>query len=329
MSTPSIATALWSVAPGRAELRDEPLPEPKAGQVRVRMVRSGISRGTEALVLHGRVPDSQVEAMRGPHQQGEFPFAVKYGYMAVGVVENGDLTGKLVHCLHPHQDRFVVDRSAVVPVPEGVPARRAVLAANMETALNGVWDARPGPGDRICVVGGGVVGCLVAWLLGQIPGTQVVLVDTLAGRAGTAAALGVSFELPEDAPPNCDLVVHTSGAPAGLRTALAAAGTEATVLEMSWYGDRPVPVMLGEAFHSRRLVLRSSQVGRIPAHRTARWSYRRRMGVALKLLEDDALDVLLDGQTPFSRLPARLAEICDKPGVLCHSVVYPHADVGP
>lgn len=318
-------TALWATSPGHAELRTQPLPPLANGQVQVRMRRSAISRGTESLVLHGKVPASEHDRMRGPHQQGDFPFPVKYGYMAVGVVEAGDpeLNGGLVHCLHPHQDRFVVDRSTVVPIPDSVPERRAVLAANMETALNGVWDAQVGPGDRVCVVGGGVVGCLVAWLAGRIPGTEVVLVDRLPRRAVTAEALGVRFAMPDESPANCDLVVHTSGNPAGLNTALAAAGTEATVLEMSWYGDRPVPAMLGEGFHSKRLVLRSSQVGRIPTRRSPRWSYGRRMQTALKLLEDDALDAVLDGETPFSQLPDKLASICAEPGVLCHSVVYP------
>ena len=321
----SSATAFWTIAPGTGALRTEPLPVPDEGQVLVRTLFTGISRGTESLVFRGLVPESQHQAMRGPHQQGDFPFPVKYGYIAVGVVESGRLAGRSVFCLHPHQDRFVVDEALVVPLPHHLPPERAVLTANLETALNGVWDAGLGPGDHVTVVGGGVVGCLVAWLAGRIPGTTVTLVDLLPERAQTAHHLGIGFALPDAAPANQDCVVHASGSPAGLATALRLAGVEAMVLEMSWYGDRPVPTPLGGAFHSRRLHIRSSQVGRIPPHRAPRWTYRRRLGVALDLLSDPTLDVLIDGESPFDQLPDTMATLTRQPGALCHRVVYPGA----
>jgi threonine dehydrogenase-like Zn-dependent dehydrogenase len=286
---------------------------------------SGISRGTESLVFHGRVPPSQHDAMRGPHQRGAFPFPVQYGYMAVGTVQTGPMRGTDVFCLHPHQDWFVVDESLLAPLPEALPAHRAILTANMETALNGVWDAGIGPGDRVTVVGAGVVGTLVAWLASRIPATQVTLVDILPQRASLARTLGIDFSLPDDAPGDQDQVVHASGHPNGLNTALRCAGVESTVLEMSWYGDRPVPALLGGAFHSRRLRLRSSQVGRIPPHRAPRWSFSRRLTAAMTLLEDPILDHLIDGESPFSELPATMARVTGQPGSLCHRVVYPGA----
>jgi NADPH:quinone reductase-like Zn-dependent oxidoreductase len=319
------AHALWYAAAGRAEIRDELLGTPTAGAVRVRALHSAISRGTERLVFSGGVPDSEYQRMRAPYMAGAFPFPVKYGYAVVGRIEVGPMQGQAVFALHPHQTLFDVPADAVMPVPEGVPARRAVLAANMETALNAVWDAAPGPADRIAVVGAGVVGALVAYLCGRLPGAQVTLVDVDASRVECARVLGVSFAAPDQAPRDCDLVVHASGSAAGLKTALGLAGEEATVLEMSWYGNNDVAAPLGGAFHSRRLKLISSQVGKVaPSHR-ARWSYARRLAAALDLLKDPKLDSLLAPSIEFADLPARLRDILSpQSGVLCQVVDYPN-----
>jgi NADPH:quinone reductase-like Zn-dependent oxidoreductase len=323
--TEHVAHAFWLAAPGCGELRRQTLAAPGDGDVLVRALASGISRGTESLVFQGHVPPSQYAAMRCPFQQGEFPGPVKYGYASVGVVEEGPpaLLGRRVFCLHPHQDRYVVPEAAVVPVPEGVPDDRAVLAANMETALNGLWDGAPRLGDRIAVVGAGVIGCLMAALAARLPGSVVELVDLDPGRAALAAALGCRFAGPETATGEADLVVHASGAPDGLATALRLAGFEATVLEMSWYGDRPVSAPLGEDFHARRLTLRASQVGSVATARRARWSRRRRLALALELLADPLFDRLLTGTSDFAGLPETMARLALAPaGALCHVVRY-------
>ena len=323
-----VTEALWYVGAGRAEIRTEPLAEPGPGEIRVRALYSAVSRGTERLVLAGRVPPSEFERMRAPFMAGSFPFPVKYGYATVGRVECGPpgLQGRLVFALHPHQSVFNIPAEAVVPIPDRVPPSRAVLAANMETALNAVWDARPAAADRVAVVGAGVVGSLVAWLCGQLPGTEVTLVDIVPSRGELARALGVSFALPNAAPGECDLVVHASATAAGLAVALGLAGEEATVLEMSWYGADEVSVPLGGAFHSRRLKLLSSQVGRIaPSHRP-RWTFGRRLAAALDLLADKRLDALLAPAIDFHELPARLPDIlAPRGGVLCQVVTYPAA----
>lgn len=321
----SIARAFWIERPGHGALRREPLPARGPHDVVVRARFSGISRGTESLVFQGKVPPIQHQAMRAPFQVGDFPAPVKYGYSSVGVVEAGPegLVGCSVFCLHPHQDRYVVPADAVIPLPETVPEARAVLAANMETALNGLWDARPGPGDRIVVVGSGVVGCLFAYLARRIPGCAVQLVDVDPGKAAIATALGVGFAAPETASRGVDLVVDASGAEAGLVTALGLAGFEATVLVLSWFGETPVGLPLGEDFHAKRLVLRSSQVGAVPAHRRARWSRRRRLVLALELLADPALDALISGESRFVDLPEVMPRLAEGPsGILCHRVVY-------
>ena len=321
-----MATALWYSGPGKAEIRQEKLAPPAADEVRVRALFSAVSRGTEALVLAGRVPASEFERMRAPFMAGHFPFPVKYGYATVGRVEDGTeaLRGRTVFTLHPHQTLFNLPADAAVMLPENLPPQRAILAANMETALNAVWDAAPGPADRIAVVGAGVVGALVAYLCGRLPGAEVTLVDVNPARAELARTLGVSFAQPDAAKGDCDLVVHASGNPAGLGTALALAGEEATVLEMSWYGDAPVTAALGGAFHSRRLRLISSQVGKIsPSHRP-RWTHGRRLAAALALLADARLDALLAPAVAFADLPRRLPDILDAgSGILCQPITYP------
>jgi NADPH:quinone reductase-like Zn-dependent oxidoreductase len=318
--------ALWYVGAGRAELRPESVPAPAPAEVRVRALFGAISRGTERLVFEGRVPPSQYQRMRGPHMAGAFPYPAKYGYATVGRVEQGppELQDLIVFALHPHQSVFTVAADAVLPVPQQVPPTRAVLAANMETALNALWDGAPGPGDRIAVVGGGVVGLLAARLCARMPGTEVTVVDVVSSRAEIARALGAGFAAPAAAPEGCDLVFHASGTAAGLATALRLAGEEATIVELSWYGAGDVAVPLGEAFHSRRLRLVASQVGQVaPSHR-ARWSRARRLAAALDLLADPVLDGLLAAAVPFENLPERLAEILgSQTDARCPLIRYP------
>jgi 2-desacetyl-2-hydroxyethyl bacteriochlorophyllide A dehydrogenase len=319
------ARAFWVVAPGRGEIRREPLRPPSNDEVVVQTLFSGISRGTESLVFRGLVPPSEWTRMRAPFQDGEFPGPVKYGYAAVGRVDSGpaELKGRAVFVLHPHQTRYVVPASAVHVLPASVPPERAVLAANLETALNGVWDARPHLGDRMVIIGAGVVGSLAAWLAARIPGCEVQLVDVNPQRASVAHTLGIAFAQPDAAVRDADVVIDASGSPEGLQLGLDIAGDEATVVEMSWFGDRLVPLALGGAFHSRRLTIKSSQVGRVaPAQRT-RWNTNRRMGMALALLADPVLDVLISGESPFDALPDVMTRLAGAPGdALCHRIRY-------
>ncbi|MBW8739791.1 MAG: dehydrogenase [Streptomyces turgidiscabies] len=323
------ARAFWLASPDHGEIRDVELPAPGEGEVLVRTLWSGVSRGTETLVFRGGVPVSQYAAMRAPFQEGDFPGPVKYGYLNVGVVEEGPdaLVGRTVFCLYPHQTRYVVPVDAVTPLPDSVPAERAVLAGTVETAVNALWDAAPLAGDRIAVVGGGMIGCSVAALIARFPGVRVQLVDADPGRAKTAAALGVDFALPGDALGECDLVVHASATEAGLARSLELLAPEGTVIELSWYGDRRISLPLGEAFHSRRLTVRSSQVGTVsPAARPGR-SYADRLALALDLLADPALDALITGECAFEELPDVLPRLASgQTPALCHRVRYPDAD---
>ncbi|MDH6438589.1 threonine dehydrogenase-like Zn-dependent dehydrogenase [Streptomyces sp. SAI-144] len=318
------ARAFWLRSPGEGEIREVTLPAPREDEVLVRSLYSGVSRGTETLVFRGGVPESQYATMRAPFQEGDFPGPVKYGYLSVGVVEEGPsaVKGRTVFCLYPHQTRYVVPASAVTVVPDDVPAARAVLAGTVETAVNALWDAAPLIGDRIAVVGGGMVGSSVAALLARFPGVRVQLVDADPARAKTAEALGVGFASPADALGDCDLVVHASATEQGLARSLELLTAEGTVLELSWYGDRKVALPLGEAFHSRRLVIRSSQVGTVSPARGNR-SYGDRLALALKLLADPALDALITGESAFEELPGVMPKLASgEIPALCHLVRY-------
>ena len=319
------ARAFWVAAPGRGEIRAQRLRPPRAGELLICARASAISRGTETLVFRGEVPQSEWQRMRCPFQEGEFPAPGKYGYAMAGIVDDGsaELSGRRVFCLHPHQDRFIVPQDAAIAIPDDVPDRRATLAANMETAINGLWDGGLGPGDRLAVVGAGVVGGLMAGLASRLPGAEVELIDIDPGRAELARTLGSRFAAPHQARGEADLVIHASGTSEGLATALGIAGFEATVVEMSWYGTRVVPLALGGAFHSRRLILRSSQVGTVPAGRRERWSRHRRLTLALSLLRDPVFDLLLSGETDLDGLPELMPLLAASPaGALCHTVRY-------
>ena len=316
--------AFWLAEPGRGEIRPVRVPEPGPDEVLVRTLHSGVSRGTETLVFTGRVPPSQWAAMRAPFQEGDFPAPVKYGYLNVGVVESGpaELTGRVVFSLVPHQTRFVVPVSAVTPVPASVPAARAVLAGTVETAVNALWDAGPRIGDRIAVVGGGMVGGCAAAILARFPGVRVQLVDPDETRADLAARLGVGYARPAEAAGDCDLVIHASATSAGLTRSLELLAGEGTVVELSWYGDRQVSVPLGEFFHSRRLTVRGSQVGGIVPGRNR--SYADRLALSLELLADPRFDALITGHSPFAELPEVLPRLADGSlPALCHVIDYP------
>jgi NADPH:quinone reductase-like Zn-dependent oxidoreductase len=319
------AHAFWLRAPGYGEIRPVTLPEPRDDDVMVRTLRSGVSRGSETLVFRGGVPPGEYAAMRAPFQEGEFPGPVKYGYLNVGAVEQGpaELRGRTVFCLYPHQTAYVVPAAAVAVVPEDVPPARAVLTGTVETAVNALWDAAPLIGDRVTVVGAGMVGCCVARLLSLLPAVQVTLVDVDAGRAGVAAALGVDFALPGDAADGRDLVVHTSATSAGLQRSLELLVPEGTVIDLSWYGDTDVRLSLGGAFHARRLGIRASQVGTVSPARSARRSTADRLALALDLLRDPAFDVLVTGQSPFRELPDVMARLAaGSLPALCHTITY-------
>lgn len=313
------ARAFWATGPGRGELRAAPLPAPGPGELGVRMVASGVSRGTERLVLWGRVPESEHARMRCPFQDGGFPFPVKYGYCAVGVVEDGPRAGERVFVLHPHQDRFVVPEAWATRIPDAVPDARATLAANMETALNALWDAEAPPGARIAVIGAGVIGLLVAFLARELHGAAPLVIDPDPARLALARELGLDAR--QEPGGEHDVVFHASGNPDGLVAALSIAAFEGRIVEASWFGDRPVALPLGGAFHSRRLTILASQVGHVARPMRATTTHAQRLARALALLADPRLDALLGPRIAFAELPGRLPALLDANPARPHIVV--------
>jgi NADPH:quinone reductase-like Zn-dependent oxidoreductase len=306
-----VARSLWYVKPGIAEIRTERLAPPRPGEARVATLYSAISRGTERLVANGEVPESEWTHMRAPLQSGAFPYPVKYGYSATGLVTVGceALLGKTVFCLHPHQDHFQVSEDMLAVVPDGIPAKRATLAANMETALNAHWDAGTLPGDKVLVVGAGIVGILVAHLAQRIAGADVTITDIEAGKAEICAALGLKFEMPDSVATDNRIVFHTSASGAGLETAINACAFEGRIVELSWYGARTATVRLGGAFHSRRLSIISSQVGHVAPNQRATINHRQRLAKAIAMLNDERLDRLVTDEIDFDGAPAALPRI--------------------
>ena len=320
------ARAFWVIRPGRGEILSEARPLATGGQVIVRAAFGAISRGTEMLVYRGMVPDRLAKRMRCPFQQGDFPGPVKYGYSTVGTVVDGpsDLSGRSVFCLHPHQDLFAIPAAAARVLPPRLPPARAVLAANMETALNALWDARVRRGDQVCVIGAGPVGLLTGYLARRLGGGRVDILDTDPTKAAPARALGLGFSTTPMAGRAYPLIFHASGAPDGLCTALEIADFEGRIIELSWYGTRPVSLPLGEDFHDRRLTIQSSQVGSVAPSRRRGWSHARRLDRALALLRDPCLDALISGESRFADLPRTMAALADGTlGALCHRIVYP------
>jgi threonine dehydrogenase-like Zn-dependent dehydrogenase len=317
------ATAYWLEAPGRGALRTEAIADPEPGDVRVRTLHTGISRGTESVVFRGEVPARERERMRAPFQEGDFPAPVKYGYLNVGEIEQGpaEIVGRTVFTLYPHQSAFVVPASAVAIVPDGIPARRAVLAGAVETAVNILWDAAPLVGDRITVIGAGMIGGAVARLARGIPGVDIAVIDVDRAKQEVCDRLGVAYFHPGDAPEGRDLVIDTSGSAGGLQLAIETAATEGEIIEASWFGDRAVELRLGGDFHSRRLTIRSSQVGMVAPRRRGSRSTADRLALALQLLEDPAFDHLLTGASSWRELPSVMAAIAagTSPG-LCHTI---------
>jgi threonine dehydrogenase-like Zn-dependent dehydrogenase len=316
------ALALWTIGPGQVELQPaEPGPLGE-GQARAHALVSGISRGTERVVFHGLVPPSERERMRCPLQEGQFPYPVKYGYAMVAVVEAGpsELAGRRVFGLHPHQSLFNTPADLLVPVPDDVTTERAALAPQMETALNATWDAGLRPGERVAVVGGGVIGLLTAYLAART--CEVVLIDVNPARRAVAEALGLGFALPGEATGDRRTVFHASTTSEGLNLSLSLCAFEGQVIELSWFGDKPVSIDLGGAFHSQRLTLRASQVGAVATSHRADWSHGRRLGEALSLCADPRLDVLVQAETPFADLPSRMGAILDDTDTLCHLIRY-------
>jgi hypothetical protein len=322
------AHAYWVTKSGDGELRPESLPPRQKEEALVRTLYSGVSRGTERVVHEGRVPERVADLMQAPHQEGDFPGPVKYGYLSVGTVEEGpeEWRGKTVFSLHPHQDFYIVPTSQLTAIPADVPARRAVLTGIVEVAINALWEAGPRLGDRVAVVGGGLVGGVLATLLRKYPLGRLQLVDADPEKRNLAEKLSIEFAEPEDAANDNDIVFHCSASNDGLKLSLQLAGDDSDVIELSWFADKEVTLPLGEDFHARRLNIRSSQVGAVALPRRHRRTNAQRLQEAVNQLKDPLFDTFLSSECQFQNLPSTLVKLFERPGGFCHVVAYPNPE---
>jgi len=302
------ATSLWHISPTASELQSEKLATPTDNKLIIKSLYSLVSTGTERLVASGLVPPSMHQLMQVPSMGGDFNFPVKYGYSLVGkVVSKGDLEGRLVHLLHPHQNQLITDSSAISLLSKAIPAKRAALASNMETALNAVWDSGVSVGDKVVVCGFGMIGGLVARLLALMPAVEVVVLEKNAYRIAQATKMG--FTVNPSTLQNFDCSFHTSGSSVGLQTCIEAVGMEGKIIELSWYGTKSVQLQLGADFHYHRKQLISSQVGHVPFAKNARWDYARRKAVVWELLQNQVFDAHITDEVAFADGPAFFTDL--------------------
>lgn len=298
-----ISTTLWHLSRSKSSLLKEVLVTPLPHQLVIKSLYSLVSTGTEKLVACGQVPLAMHQLMRVPSMGGDFNFPVKYGYSLVGqVLSEGAHAGQLVHFLHPHQDALIVDSANISLVPKGIPAKRAALASNIETALNAVWDSGVSVGDRVVVCGFGMIGGLVARLLSLMPAVEVVVLEKNPYRIAQANQMG--FPTNPSTLQNFDYSFHTSGSSAGLQACIEAVGMEGKIIELSWYGTKPVQLQLGADFHYHRKQIISSQVGHVPFAKSARWDYQRRKQVVWELLKNPVFDAHITDEIAFADSPS-------------------------
>jgi threonine dehydrogenase-like Zn-dependent dehydrogenase len=319
------ARAFWLTGKGRGALKREALPDPGGEEwCVVRAMFSAVSPGTERLVADGKVPVALRKEMRCPYMGGNFPFPVKYGYSLVGEVVQGpvELRGRKVHVLHPHQDVCVVRSEDVRPLPDDLPPARATLASNMETAVTAAWDSGVALGERVLVVGFGIVGSLIARIFGLGPAVDLEIAEKRPDRRRLAESMGFRATGRPSAE-SFDVAFDTSGTPAGLQTAIDSVGVEGRVVAVSWFGAEPVRLDLGGSFHSRRKRIIGSQVSRIPGSLRPRWDIRRRTELVFRLLERPEFDLHVGPTVPFTELPKAFETLVRRsPGGLSPLIMY-------
>lgn len=300
--------SLWFKNQFHAVMETEMLPvlppNKKKNSCLIKTLFTAISPGTEYLVYSGGVPKKLYVEMRCPYMGGDFSFPIKYGYSLVGQVLDGptSLKGKLIHTLHPHQDYARISAEDVYVIPDGISPQRATLASNMETALNAIWDSGVNIGDKVLIVGFGIIGSLIARILSFIPQVEVDVLDVQPAKITLIEQLGFSI-YKEEKEKKYDLAFHTSGSGPGLQTSINNVGLEGKIIETSWYGDKEVNLCLGETFHSQRKLIISSQVSHLPACKSARWDYKRRKEVVFQLLLHPEFDAHITHTIAFHNLP--------------------------
>ena len=264
----------------------------------VKAYYSGISYGTEKIVHDSQVPANQYEFMRAPHQVGEFNKEVKYGYLSVGKVVVGpkSMMNKMVYTMFPHQSMYILKSSLATLIPSHIPYKRALLTANMETAINAMWDSQPSIGDNTYVIGAGIVGILMAYVLSSTFGIKVTVIDNNASKKKLCKFFNIDFENNINCIKDPDIIFECSGNASVLSDLINNSTLETKICILSWYGKQQSKIKMGENCFSRRLEIIFSQVGNITPIQSKKWDNLSRRALALKLLDNKKLDSLIDKQ---------------------------------
>jgi len=303
--------SLWHLSDSQSVIKENTAQNPSPSFLKIQSHFSLISTGTERLVACGEVPGSVHDDMKVPYMEGAFPFPIKYGYSLVGkvITEGHSMTGKLVHAMHPHQDFCLINESDLFEIHSNIPAQRATLASNLETALTAVWDAQVNIGDRVLIVGFGLIGSLIARLLSFIPAIYFQIIEIDKERIQHAEKLGFPVSAILRKHSKFDIAFHTSATAEGLQTCIDGVGLEGKIIELSWYGKKPVKINMGGSFHSQRKQIISSQVGKLPSKYNARWDMKRRKKVVFELLENALFDQQITHFIKFVDTPTFFADL--------------------
>ena len=304
-------------APGRIEVTHDDIPSPREGEVLVRTLVSGISAGTELHVYRGDISEGVLLDESLPSLQEPFRYPATYGYASVGEVVDD---GRRVFAFQPHVSHYVAREDELYDVPEDLSSEAAALWPSVETAVNLVLDARPLVGERVLVVGQGVVGLATTSILSRFPLGELWTVDPIESRRAASKRCGAASSFhPDEADAagvleRFDLTIELSGSAEGLNLAIGAAGFEGRVVVGSWYGDKSVSVDLGTHFHRGRLQLSiiSSQVSHLGSLLLSRWTKARRMEVAANALSLLPTETIITHRFPVERAAEAYALIDER-----------------
>ena len=326
------AISVWFTSPRTVELRASSVAVPARGEVRIQTLFSGISHGSEMTVYRGDVPASLSLDATLPTLQGTFEFPVKYGYASVGRVIDfgadvtGVLEGDLVFAFNPHETCYTVPAGVVIKLPRELNPRIGIFTANVETALNALLDATPRLGERVLVIGQGVVGLLITQLVRRAGASLVITSDLHESRRQLSQLAGADVTLDPSTERitervhaltggvGADVVIEASGEPRVLDEAIGAAAQEGRVVIVSWYGTKRADLGLGSDFHRKRLMLKSSQVSNLDPSLAPRWTIARRRELAVGYLSELLLDKLITRVLPFERAAEAYRIIDEQPG---------------
>ena len=315
--------SLWLIKKNKPKILSKDIYYKKNNKtVLVKTLYSGISKGTENLVARGKIHKSQFKIMRCPFQDGNFSFPIKYGYINIGEIIDGpiSLTGKKIFTLFPHQTVFEISTKNINLI-KNKNAKKYLLTANMETAVNIFWDSQAKKNDRILIVGLGSVGLLTAYFFKLKGYKNLYVSDVNLSKKSIAKKLNLNF-IHYNKINNLDCIINTTSNYDVLNNSFTKLNLDGKIIEASWYGEKVGKLNLGNEFHSKRLRIISSQVSNIPLHMQKKHNYRSRLKIAINALNDDKLLLLINSVSKFENLEKNYISILKDKNIIIHAIKY-------